>query len=97
MMASRIFLVLLYLYLYHLNLLCYILLYLILSRLILFSWLSTLLFFPDPWVTVSQSLFSPVVLHCLLPPYVEMAGVKRKPHGPEVPSKRSRPDEVSFP
>lgn len=56
----------LYLDLYHLNSLFYILLYLILFHLILFSWLSTLLFFPAPWATVNQGLFPPVVLHCLL-------------------------------
>lgn len=48
MMASRVPLVLLYHDLYHLNLLFFILLYLILSCLILFSWLSTLYFFSPP-------------------------------------------------
>ena len=82
MMASRVPLVLLYHDLYHLNLLFFILLYLILSCLILFSWLSTLYFFSPPWATVSQGLFPPVVLYCFLPPCFEMAGVKRKSHGP---------------
>ena len=37
---------------------------------------------PPPWATVSQGLFPPVVLYCFLPPCFEMAGVKRKSHGP---------------